>query len=299
MRRQLHESLNRRIEYVDPDRCETSEADLQAAEIDRNWNDVDWLQAELRTTRARIARQATESGEKRTAYNAEVDRLTAALAAAEARGDAFRDRQQVMVDRLIAAYHNGASVEPTDPPVTIDELCAALSKARGWFSDTVKLMGELAAFREALAAQGVATDPKELAADLGNIRDVLLDAQTATRRYRAELVDTEQRMRRVVAGEDHTPLYRRVLRAFGPRTQVLKAFEEAGEYTTALARVLAGEGHKADLLGEIADVMVTGEQMALLCGFSLEDLREEIACKLARLEGLVKAKEKRTDSGTR
>jgi len=76
--------LNEPVTMPDEDCCETSQTDLQTAEIERNWNDVAWLQAELIKARDRIAKQATEAAEKRTAYNAEIDGLRAALAEAGA-----------------------------------------------------------------------------------------------------------------------------------------------------------------------------------------------------------------------
>jgi len=71
--------LNEPVTMPDEDCCETSQTDLQTAEIERNWNDVAWLQAELTKARDRIAKQATKAAEKRTAYNAEIDGLRAAL----------------------------------------------------------------------------------------------------------------------------------------------------------------------------------------------------------------------------
>lgn len=60
----------------DEDRCETSQADLQAAEIERNWSDVAWLQAELKKARDRIAKQATEAANACTKHNYERDVIT-------------------------------------------------------------------------------------------------------------------------------------------------------------------------------------------------------------------------------
>ena len=84
---------------------------------------------------------------------AEVERLTGELAKSEAAFEGQcklhmvylneRAESAAFGDRLIAAYHTGATVEPTDPPVTIDELCNALSKAREWYSAMVRAQGKV------------------------------------------------------------------------------------------------------------------------------------------------------------
>jgi hypothetical protein len=105
---------------------------------------------------------------------------------------------------------------------------------------------------------------------------------------------------------DNGPLYRRTIEAFGQPRQVLKALEELGEYTAAISRFFAGDSEnlseaalKAQLTGEMADAEIMRRQVMLMAGIADAELAAVVAVKLARLEKLVKAKEERTDSGTR
>ena len=123
---------------------------------------------------------------------AEVARLTEELATSNMAFDGQSKLHTAMIaerDRLIAAYHTGATVEPTDPPVTIDELCSALSKARGWYRDLVRekvKADQLTVLHGVLDAQGLSTNPAELGNELDKIRASMLRSSNENRELRAE-----------------------------------------------------------------------------------------------------------------
>lgn len=81
-------------------------------------------------------------------------------------------------------------------------------------------------------------------------------------------------------------IYRRALRKFGDRSQIMKTAEEASELSAAIMRYISpiwnGKNHLTGLLEEIADVEIMCKQMRLIFGDSL--VNESIKQKLARLE---------------
>lgn len=97
-------------------------------------------------------------------------------------------------------------------------------------------------------------------------------------------------------------IYRRAIEVFTPARQVLKALEEVPEYAAAISRYFANDSEnlsqaalRYQLIGEMADVEITRQQVMLMANISPEELNAEIARKLARLERLIG---ERTDSGT-
>ena len=86
-------------------------------------------------------------------------------------------------------------------------------------------------------------------------------------------------------------LYRHVFTVNGPYVQIFKACEEAGEYIRALTRFFAKEGTREQLIGELADLQITSEQMALLASITPEEVQAEVERKLERLS-------RRTDFGS-
>ena len=86
-------------------------------------------------------------------------------------------------------------------------------------------------------------------------------------------------------------LYRHVFTVNGPYVQIFKACEEAGEYIRALTRFFATEGTREQLIGELADLQITSEQMALLACITPEEVQAEVERKLERLS-------RRTDFGS-
>ena len=85
--------------------------------------------------------------------------------------------------------------------------------------------------------------------------------------------------------------YKHVLTVNGPYVQIFKACEEAGEYIRALTRFFATEGTREQLIGELADLQITSEQMALLACITPEEVQAEVGRKLERLS-------RRTDFGS-
>lgn len=76
-------------------------------------------------------------------------------------------------------------------------------------------------------------------------------------------------------------LCQKALDHYGISPQVDKAIEEMGELTAALLQYKHGRIDKDEVIGEIADVLITTNQMALAFGY--EQVKEEIDYKLSRL----------------
>ena len=54
---------------------------------------------------------------------------------------------------------------------------------------------------------------------------------------------------------------KRIAKHYGFHHQVIKTVEECGEFIVALSKLTNGEGNRADVLEEMADVLVMLEQM--------------------------------------
>lgn len=83
-------------------------------------------------------------------------------------------------------------------------------------------------------------------------------------------------------------ILKRAIETFGANNQKVKAFEEIGELTSALAR-----NDFPNLAEEIADVRIMLEQLVLIydCKQRVRQIRQE---KLLRLNNMVDSREKKT-----
>ena len=72
---------------------------------------------------------------------------------------------------------------------------------------------------------------------------------------------------------------------FGVDHQIDKALEEMGELITALSRRRLERSHREDIAEEIADVLITANQLRIIYGGKLVD--ELIDKKLSRLEATI------------
>ena len=81
---------------------------------------------------------------------------------------------------------------------------------------------------------------------------------------------------------------RAAIRTFGTRSQVKKAVEEMGELETALMR-FPDRANADDVVTEIADVMITAAQLALMFGY--DRVQDEVVRKIIRLQGRIKSEE--------
>lgn len=76
------------------------------------------------------------------------------------------------------------------------------------------------------------------------------------------------------------------LQTFGDRAQMIKTLEELGELTRALAKRLNGSPiDDKEIVDEIADVLITGNQMRLLYGPAAVD--ERMIFKLDRTANFI------------
>jgi len=87
--------------------------------------------------------------------------------------------------------------------------------------------------------------------------------------------------------QDKIGLYKELMERFGYENQMLVAVEEMAELTNALTKERSGRATRADVVTEIADVIICCEQLAM--HFGLEDVLKERDQKLdrqrARLDG--------------
>lgn len=85
-------------------------------------------------------------------------------------------------------------------------------------------------------------------------------------------------------------LSRRALRTFGALTELDKALEELTELQHAIYRFKAGKGSEADIVEEIADVLVVCSHLMVLYG--CDEVVKQLEFKLNRLEEIVKERKK-------
>lgn len=78
---------------------------------------------------------------------------------------------------------------------------------------------------------------------------------------------------------------RAAIEEYGESNQKQKALEEMGELTSALVKHNFGRCDTRDVITEIADVMITVSQMAII--FGEEDVTAEINAKIDRLAGRI------------
>lgn len=78
------------------------------------------------------------------------------------------------------------------------------------------------------------------------------------------------------------------VRVFGTRSQIWKSVEEMGELTTALMR-FPDRGSVDDVITEIADVMITVSQLALM--FGEKRVMDEVEYKIERLQSRIEQEE--------
>lgn len=76
---------------------------------------------------------------------------------------------------------------------------------------------------------------------------------------------------------------RAAINAYGEQHQKQKAIEEMGELASALVRYADGRCEAKDVITEIADVMITVSQMAII--FGEDDVMDKINEKIDRLAG--------------
>lgn len=89
-------------------------------------------------------------------------------------------------------------------------------------------------------------------------------------------------MEKVTYGE-RKATYNAALRKWGVDAQVMMAVEEMSELTKEICKIYRGKGTLDDLADEIADVLITLEQLKLI--YDLSDIVDDhIAAKIKRLQ---------------
>lgn len=81
---------------------------------------------------------------------------------------------------------------------------------------------------------------------------------------------------------------KRIAHHYGFRHQAIKAAEESSELSVALCKLVGGEGGRAAVVEEMADVMIMVEQMQYLMRVNNAELREVMTDKVERQLGRMK-----------
>ena len=79
-------------------------------------------------------------------------------------------------------------------------------------------------------------------------------------------------------------VYTKAIRIYGEEHQVHKAIEEMAELTVELCKHLACEGDWSHLIEELADVMVTAEQLCLIFDRPGTAVTSVMEAKIKRLQ---------------
>lgn len=74
----------------------------------------------------------------------------------------------------------------------------------------------------------------------------------------------------------------KIIEHYGGINQVLVLFEEMGELTKAITKVLREQGNKADVAEELADVQIMIDQMKLIFKLSEKTMNEFVNYKIDR-----------------
>lgn len=86
-----------------------------------------------------------------------------------------------------------------------------------------------------------------------------------------------------VTYEERKATYKEALRKWGVDAQVMMAVEEMSELTKEICKIFRGKGTLDNLADEIADVLITLEQLKLI--YDLGDIVDEhMAAKIHRLQ---------------
>ena len=73
-----------------------------------------------------------------------------------------------------------------------------------------------------------------------------------------------------------------IAKHYGFQHQVKKTTEECGEFIVALSKLANGDGTQADVLEEMADVMVMLEQIRYFLGIRSSELHKTMDAKVCR-----------------
>lgn len=80
----------------------------------------------------------------------------------------------------------------------------------------------------------------------------------------------------------HHDNIKRIARHYGFRHQAIKAAEECSELSAAFCKLVNGEGGRAAVIEEMADVMIMTQQMQYLMHIDSAELREVVEAKVRR-----------------
>lgn len=79
-------------------------------------------------------------------------------------------------------------------------------------------------------------------------------------------------------------LYKEVIQHYGKRNQMHMAIEEMAELTKELCKNERGADNRESIIEELADVYITLEQIEIIFGIDLVEIRKMQESKLKRLE---------------
>jgi NTP pyrophosphatase (non-canonical NTP hydrolase) len=77
---------------------------------------------------------------------------------------------------------------------------------------------------------------------------------------------------------------RKAIETYGEEAQLWMVAEEMSELQKEICKYKRGKKNQEEMTDEIADVLIMIEQLSIICGITIDSVRERIDYKIDRLE---------------
>lgn len=77
---------------------------------------------------------------------------------------------------------------------------------------------------------------------------------------------------------------RKAIETYGEEAQLWMVTEEMSELQKEICKYKRGKKNQEEMTDEIADVLIMIEQLSIICGITIDSVRERIDYKIDRLE---------------
>lgn len=77
---------------------------------------------------------------------------------------------------------------------------------------------------------------------------------------------------------------RKAIETYGEEAQLWMVVEEMSELQKEICKYKRGKKNQEEMTDEIADVLIMIEQLSIICGITIDSVRERVDYKIDRLE---------------